>query len=402
MKVLFLSDNFPPEVNAPASRTWEHCEEWVRLGAEVTVITCFPNFPRGRIYEGYRNRWRKVEWINGIKVIRVWSYIAANQGFLKRTLDFISFSLRAFLAGLFVRTEVIVATSPQFFTALAGRALSFWKRKPWIMEVRDLWPESIKAVGAMKDGIFMRYFEWQELRCYRSARRIVCVTEAFRQSIAGRGIDADKIDVVTNGANLDLFQPREKDKDILQKLKLENKHVLGYTGTHGMAHNLEFILDCAKKVLDHEKIHFLFIGDGAERKKLLRKVESEGIINVSMLEPVSKDEISKYLSILDLAIINLKKSELFATVIPSKIFENAAMEIPILLGVDGEARSIVEGYNAGVYYDPDNHQSFIQAMNKMLDPVTHKEFASGCRKLSRDYDRKALAAKMLNIISASR
>ena len=158
MRILFLTDNFPPEVNAPASRTYDHAKEWVKAGHDVTVITCFPNFPKGEVYDGYRNKLYQREQVDGINVIRVWSYIAANKGFFKRTLDFISFSITSFIAGLFVKTDVIVATSPQFFTALSGRTLSFWKRKPWVMEVRDLWPESIKTVGAMKDNLFIRYF----------------------------------------------------------------------------------------------------------------------------------------------------------------------------------------------------------------------------------------------------
>ena len=133
MKILFLSDNFPPEVNAPATRTYEHCKEWVRMGAEVTVITCAPNFPQGKVYTGYKNSLHHVETMDGIRVVRVWSYIVANKGFFKRTLDFISYSITSFLAGLFMKTDVIIATSPQFFTALSGRTLSFWKRKPWIM-----------------------------------------------------------------------------------------------------------------------------------------------------------------------------------------------------------------------------------------------------------------------------
>ena len=149
MKILFLTDNFPPEVNAPATRTYEHCREWIRQGAEVTVITCTPNFPQGKVYKGYTNKPYQQEMMDGIHVIRVWSYITANEGFIKRTLDYISFSVTSFLAGLFQQADIIIATSPQFFTALSGRTLSFWKRKPWIMEVRDLWPESIKTVGAM-------------------------------------------------------------------------------------------------------------------------------------------------------------------------------------------------------------------------------------------------------------
>lgn len=401
MKILFLTDNFPPEVNAPATRTYEHCKEWVKQGADVTVITCFPNFPQGKIYEGYKNKWKTAEWIDGIKVVRVWSYISANEGFLKRTLDYISYSVTSFLAGLTEKADVIVATSPQFFTALAGRSLSFWKRKPWIMEVRDLWPESIKTVGAMNDNIFIRYFEKEEIWCYKSAKKIVTVTDSFKIELIKKGISASKIEVVKNGANLDLYHPQEKDRNLIAKLNLQDKKILGYIGTHGLAHKLDFILDCAKSIAKtNPEYHFLLIGNGAERNNLLLKAEQENITNVTLLESVPKNEVSGYLSILDVAIINLRKSELFTTVIPSKIFETSAMQIPILLGVDGESRSIVEEFGAGLYYEPENETDFINKLRLLFsDPEQYKRCKEGGATLALAFDRKLLANKMLSIIN---
>lgn len=400
MKILFLTDNFPPEVNAPATRTYEHCNEWVKLGAEVTVITCFPNFPKGELYEGYKNKWRKVEYIDGIKVIRVWSYIVANEGFLKRTLDYISFSVTAFLNGLFEKTDIIIATSPHFFTALSGRTLSFWKRKPWIMEVRDMWPESVKTVGALKDSLFIKYFEKEEMWCYKSATKIITVTDSFKETITRKGISGDKIEVVKNGANLELYSPKPKSEKLLEKLNLKGKKVLGYIGTHGMAHKLDFILDCARQMQEsHPAFHFLLIGDGAEKGNLIQKLETEKIKNVTMLSSVPKNEVADHLGILDAAIINLKKSKLFTTVIPSKIFETAAMEIPILLGVDGEARSIVEKYNAGLFYEPENQKDFIEKTEKLFsDDAQLKTCKTGCKKLAHAFDRKILATKMFHVL----
>lgn len=164
MRILFLTDNFPPEVNAPASRTFEHCREWVKAGHQVTVITCNPNFPQGKLFAGHRNRLLpQRDTIEGVEIVRVWSYITANEGFLKRILDYLSFAFTSFLAGLRHRPDVIVATSPQFFTTLSGAALSMVKNRPWIFEVRDLWPESIAAVGAMKSGRALRWLEKLEL-----------------------------------------------------------------------------------------------------------------------------------------------------------------------------------------------------------------------------------------------
>lgn len=400
MKILFLTDNFPPEVNAPATRTYEHCKEWVKSGVEVTVITCFPNFPQGKVYDGYKNKWKATEWIDGIEVIRVWTYITKNEGFILRTIDYISFSITSFITAISQHFDIIIATSPQFFTALAGRTLSFWKRKPWIMEVRDLWPESIKTVGAMKDNMVIRYFEKEEIWSYKSAARIVTVTDKFKSIIKEKGIQEDKIEVVKNGANLDLYKPKAKDERLLKRLKLKDKIVLGYIGTHGMAHNLAFVIDCAKDMMEsHPLFHFLFIGDGAEKNKLLEIVKAENVYNVTMLDSIPKNEVADHLSILDGAIINLKKSDLFKTVIPSKMFETSAMEIPILLGVDGEARSIIEEYGAGLFYEPENKVDFIQKVDLFFsDHDRIQDCKTGCRKLAQDFDRRKLATKMLNII----
>lgn len=399
MKILFLTDNFPPEVNAPASRTFDHCREWAKNGDEVTVITCAPNFPQGKVYPGYKNKFWQEERIEGIRVIRVWSYIVANKGFLKRTLDFISYSVSSFFAGLFVKSDLIVATSPQFFTALSGRALSFWKRTPWVMEVRDLWPESIKTVGAMKDNAFIRHFEWQEKRCYKSAKKIVVVTDSFRKKLIELGIPSEKIAVVKNGVDRSLFVPQPKDSELTSKLKLDGKTVVGYIGTHGMAHKLDFIIQTASKLKDtNPEYHFLFIGNGAEKEKLLKLKEDLNCDNVTMLDSVPKAEVKNYISILDVCLINLRKSDLFTTVIPSKIFENAAMEVPILMGVEGEAKEIVENYNAGICFEPENEKDFIAKLKIVTNPENQKVFKEGCKGLAIDFDRKNLAEKMLNVL----
>lgn len=396
MKILFLSDNFPPEVNAPATRTLEHCKEWVKAGHEVTVITCHPNYPIGKVYSGYKNCWKSVEEVEGIKVIRVWTYIASNKGFAKRILDYISFSITSFFAGLFLKCDIIVATSPQFFTALSGRTLHFFKRKPWIMEVRDLWPDSIKSVGAMKDGIVLRYFSKEEMWCYRSAKQIVVVTDTFKEVISGRGIPASKISVIKNGANLNLFTPREKPAHLVEKYGMAGKTVLGYVGTIGMAHKIDFLIDCVKE-LPH--CILMIMGDGAEKEAMIEKVKKENVTNVVFIDSVSKEQVPDYVALQDLALVNLRRDPLFTTVIPSKIFETSAMHIPIMLGVDGEARKLVEQYGAGLYYEPENKASFLEKLNIILSSKQkYEECQAGCDKLARAFDRKKLAQEMLEII----
>jgi glycosyltransferase involved in cell wall biosynthesis len=400
MKILFITDNFPPEYNAPATRTYEHCREWVKQGAEVTVITCFPNFPKGQVFKGYKNKWKETEYIDGIKVIRVWSFIAANTGTFKRTLDFLSFALTSFLSGLFVKCDLIVATSPQFFSAVSGRALGFFKKKRWVMEVRDIWPESIKAVEAVSSGWIIFLLEKVELFLYRSAYRIVVVTDSFRTNLIGRGVEADKIFVIKNGVDLSVFHPAPKDRALMGRLGIPDKYVVGYVGTHGLAHSLDFIVQSIHKLND-EGLHFVFIGDGAEKKNLVRQVEELGLKNVTFVDPVKKSEIPSYLSMIDIALVPLKRSPTFESVIPSKVFESVAMNTPILLGVNGETRSLIESYNSGIYFEPENEADFIQKLLLMREKLFRDSayFEKGCKMMSFDFDRLNLAKKMLGVLS---
>lgn len=400
MKLLFLTDNFPPEVNAPANRTYEHCKEWVNSGIEVTVITCAPNFPKGKVYPGYKNKFIQREEIDGIKVIRVWSYITANEGFLKRVLDYTSYAFMAFWVGLFIKTDLIIATSPQFFTAVSGSILAFFKRKKWVMEVRDLWPESIVAVGAMRRNFFITFFEWLEKRLYLSANHIIVVTDTFKEKISSRGISIEKISVFKNGANLDFFRAGEKPASLIKKHGFEGKFVIAYIGTHGMAHGLDFILDSIGELYNsNPEILFLFMGDGSEKNNLLSKAKELELKNVLFLDSVPKNEVVDYLKVMDVALVNLKKSETFLTVIPSKIFEAAAMNKPILLGLEGETKEIIETYQAGLCFIPEDRISFIEKVkNISLNLEEYMKFQEGCARLALDFDRKKIAKGMFETL----
>ncbi len=398
MKILFITDNFPPEVNAPATRTYEHAQEWIKLGAEVTVITCAPNFPHGNIYEGYKNKLYQKEMMEGIEVIRVWSYITANSGFAKRVIDYVSFAFSAFLVGLFSKYDIIIATSPQFFTTWTAWGLSKIRRKPWIFELRDLWPESIKTVGAMKQGRTIEILEKIELALYHDATRVIAVTDAFKTNLTSRGIEANKIDVITNGSNVELFYPRPKDQELLEQFNLNDKFIIGYIGTHGMAHSLDFIVSSIANIKD-ESIHFLFIGDGAMKQKIVELANSLALKNITFLDSITKDDVPRYFAICDISLAPLKKEDNFKMVIPSKIFEASAMQKPTLLGVEGQAQEIIEKYNAGLCFEPENEADFIQKVMLLKnDPTNYQELQKGCVKLAEAYDRKKLAAQMLLII----
>lgn len=394
MRILFITDNFTPEVNAPATRTYEHCKEWVSNGDEVTVITCAPNFPKGKVYDGYKNKLYQKEEIDGIKVIRVWSYISANEGFAKRILDFISFAFMAFWAGLFKKTDVIIGTSPQFFTTWTAETLSFFKRKPWVFELRDIWPESIRAVGAISgDSKVFKALEKIELRLYKRCDKVISVTNSFKDNLISRGIESDKIAVVRNGANLERFSKRSRHAGLESAIGLKNKFVVGYVGTHGMAHKLDFVLDAWPK--EQKDLHLILMGDGAEKEKLKEQALSLKITNITFLDSTSKDEVPNVLSLMDVSLVPLKKSDLFKTVIPSKIFENSAMQIPILLGVEGESAELVKSFSAGLCFEPENKTDFLEKLKLLKENKDlYLKCQEGCLSLAKSFDRKKMASDM--------
>lgn len=402
MHILFLTDNFPPETNAPASRTYEHARQWVSEGHRVTIVTCAPNFPTGRVYEGYRNRLWHRETIDGIDVVRVWSFISANEGFALRVLDFVSFMAAAMVAGLFVRKpDIVVATSPQFFTLIAGNWIRFWRRIPWVLELRDIWPESIKAVGAMKQSAIIRFLERVEMGLYRRADRIVVVARSFAEILAARGIDPGKIDIVTNGVDLSRFLPRRSD-DLRRRLGWSGRFVVGYIGTHGMAHALETILDAAEQMEADGRtpdVLLAFIGDGARKDALRQEAERRGLANVQFLPSVPKEDVAEHWGALDATVVHLRATDLFRSVIPSKIFEAMAMGVPILMGVEGEARDIVLDARAGLAFAPESAQGLADAIRALrADQALRRDMSTCAVSAAPRFDRRNLAREFLDIM----
>ena len=403
MRILFLTDNFPPETNAPATRTFEHTRRWVRAGMNVTVVTTAPNFPAGKLFSGYRNRLFQRERIDGVETIRVWTYITANEGFMRRTLDYMSFMVSGFLVSLFLRRpDVIISTSPQFFTACAAYVLSIFKRRPFVFELRDLWPDSIIAVEAMQDSAAIRALKRLEYFLYRKATRIVSVTNSFKSVLAGNGIPAEKIAVVRNGADLVGFTPGTKPEDLVRRHRLEGKFVAAYIGTIGMAHGLGTVLDAAEKMRANERVVFVVVGDGAERTMLEDQARRRSLANVRFVGPVGKDEVVRYWRLADAALVLLRDRPVFRHVLPSKIFEAMATARPIILGVLGESADLLLAAQAGVVFPPENALALAEAVTTLAGtPERAAEMGwRGRRFVEAELDRDKLAAAMLEELRA--
>tara|TARA_R110001599_G_scaffold353465_1_gene593097 strand:+ start:9690 stop:10916 length:1227 start_codon:yes stop_codon:yes gene_type:complete len=399
MHILFLTDNFPPEGNAPATRTYEHSREWVRLGHKVTVITCAPNFPEGVLFKGYKNKWYQREVVDGIDVVRVKTYITANEGFAKRILDYISFGFTGGIAGLFQKKpDVIISTSPQFFCACGAWVLSVVRWKPWIFELRDIWPASITAVGAMEKSTVIHLLEKLEMFLYRRADRIVSVTNSFKTELTERGIERNKIDVVVNGVDITKYRPVvEKDQALARQYGLEGKFVVGYIGTHGMAHALDKVLDAAERLQDNEEIRFLFTGGGAARAGLEQRALNRKLSSVVMMPRQPKEMMPAVWSLCDISLISLRDTPLFTKVIPSKIFESMGMGLPMIIACpEGEATGIVRDTGSGMVVPPEQPAVLASCIKELyVDRERMSELARASAASAATYDRAGQAFLML-------
>ncbi len=403
MRILFLSHYFPPEINAPASRTFEHCRVWAENGHQVVVATNVPNHPAGKIFPGYRNGLVQKERVSGIDVYRLLTLVAANRGFLLRTLNYTFYMLMAVLSAPFLpKADVVVSTSPQFFCGLAGFFVSRIKRARWVLEIRDIWPESIVAVGAMKKSVWIRFLEWMEAFAYRKADRIVVVSGAFTDHIEERAGAGKKVMVIPNGVDLQFFSPASDGSSIRMEAGLDDKFVVAYVGTFGMAHGLGTVLEAAELLRDTPEVMFLLVGDGAERSQLLKRREVLGLGNVVIMEQQPKRRMPEIWAAADVGMVLLRDQPVFRLVIPSKMFEAMATRTPVILGVRGESQRILESSGGGVVIPPEDAAALARTVRELTrNPDRCRMLGeAGRRFVEQQYGRRVLAREYQDLLEA--
>jgi glycosyltransferase involved in cell wall biosynthesis len=402
MRILFISQYFPPEMGAPAARTYELARRWVAEGADVTVVTAIPNHPTGVIPERYRHGRFFEERIDGIRVLRTWIYAAANRGFWRRSLNYVSFMLSSLLQGLrhAGSADVVVATSPQFLVGISGWIASRLRGVPFVFEVRDLWPDSIAALDVLHDGLLLRGLQRLEMGLYRQAALIVGVAQSTRDELVRRGIDPRKIVIIPNGADSQVFHDMEKYNGIRESLGLGRKFVVSYVGTHGMAHGLETVLECADRLRDHPDIAFLFVGEGARKDHLMGMAETLHLDNVHFVGEQPRERVPSYIATSDVSLVPLRRKALFTKVLPSKIFEIMGCSRPLILGVEGEARTAVQDAGAGLCVRPEDPDALRGAILELYGDPTRADTLgrNGREFVRRNYCRDQLADRYLQVL----
>lgn len=396
-------------MGAPSARAAELAQNWAREGHDISILTGFPNHPTGVVPEEWRTRLRRLiyrEKVGSIDVFRTWLWPLPNRKAHERIRNYASFFFSAAFRGLTLpRPDVVIATSPQLLVALAGWWLAFARQLPFVFEVRDLWPESLAAVGVgNQDSLLHLSLKAIARFLYERADLIVVVTPAFRDYLIEHWrIPREKISVVENGVETDVFcpQPTERSIKIVGQLQAEGRFLVGYVGTMGMAHGLDTLLDAAQRLsTQNPRVLFVLIGEGAEKERIQKSAQARGLENVRFLDQQPREDIPALISVLDACLVLLKKTEVFKTVIPTKMLEFMSCARPVILGVDGQAREILEAAQAGIVIEPENAQRLAEAVMTLADNhgCGQRLGINGRQYILQHYSRRSTAEKYVRVL----
>jgi len=361
-------------MGAPSARASELAQHWAQAGHDVSVLTGFPNHPTGVVPAEWRGRLRRLiyrEKIGSVDVFRTWLWPLPNRKAHERMRNYASFCVSAALRGMAIpRPDVIIASSPQLLVGLSGCWIAFSRQVPFVFEVRDLWPESLTAVGVGdEDSLLHHALAAVAKFLYQRSDRIVVVTPAFKEHLMRRWrVPAEKISVVENGVETDLFKPSSAAANhaLRREFGAEGKFLVCYIGTMGMAHGLETLLDAASQLQrQNSNAQFLLVGEGAEKERIMTIAKARGLTNVSFLDQQPREKIPAFIFASDACLVLLKKTDVFKTVIPTKMLEFMSCARPVILGVDGQARQIIEDAGAGLVIEPENSEALVGAINQL-------------------------------------
>lgn len=361
--ILFLSPYYLPEKAAAAVCISETAKGLVKRGHRVTILTTVPSYPDGIVPPAYRGRLLQQEFLDGVRVIRVWSLVSPNTSFVRRVISQLSFALLAPLLGgkTIGEPDVIIVQSPPLLDAIAGRMLASWKRCPFIFMISDHWPEVAIQLGVLRNRMIIRLARWLEWSTYRRAGLVWAQSEPLRDLLVRNGLSPKRVFCLTNGVNIHTFCPQPQ-KQARCELGWDDRFTLLHAGNHGLLYSLETVLKAAEMLRDDPDVHFVFVGNGVTKGQLMEHVRRSGLANVSFLDAVPHEEIPRLLAAADCCLVSLRKLPMSAMAVPVKMLEALACARPILLGVDGEARRIAVGARSALYVEPENEVALVSAI----------------------------------------
>ncbi|QUW21252.1 glycosyltransferase family 4 protein [Sporosarcina sp. Marseille-Q4063] len=401
MKILVLHQYFLGKDDPGGSRFNQFVKYWEEMGHEITVIAGTVHYATGEKEEKYKGKFVvKEEYSKNVNVLRTYVSESYNKSFLGRLWGYFSFSFSSLWAMLFhvKKHDVMIVTSPPLFVGITGILGKFFKRTPMVFEIRDLWPESAIDTGVLSNKLIIKIAYIVEKLSYRFADKINVLTPAFKQAlITKKGIAEKKICFIPNGADLDIFEPGPRDNWVREEYNLQDKFVVTYMGAHGVANHLDSLIDVAKEFSEDENVMIVLIGDGMKKAELKQRVEVEKIRNVLFVDSQSKHTIPDFCNASDICTAVLKKVETFKTVYPNKVFDYMSCAKPILIGIDGVARDLVEESGSGYYVDPEDAKAFADKIRELQkdEELRSKLGESGYAFVQESFSREALASKYI-------
>ncbi|ADU32143.1 glycosyltransferase family 4 protein [Evansella cellulosilytica] len=411
MKILYITQFFSPERVAAAFRAYDNAKVWVEAKEEVVVLTSYPNFPTGKIFDGYKVSLIESEKINNINVIRNKVSIRPNTNIINRLISYLSFPFYTIFNLVFNSKkigkgfDVILVTSGPIFTPIIGYLYSIMTKKPYVIELRDITYKQILATGGSRNKIGYKIIKFLELFLCKKAKKVITVTEGFKKELISAGIVDNKIEVIPNGMVI------SNSVDISIEKKEKNTVVIGYFGTLGISQDLQNIIDVLTSLnIGSLDVEFLIIGDGAEKQKLRKFLQEKQLMNVTLLGSMDVEKLERYYQKVDLCLVSLRNNEFFQNTIPSKIFHIMARKKSILfLGPEGETSNIIRKANAGITITKDSKEACIKYLsNEIVNLYNDGNFEealrdfgeSGFNYLKENYDREKLAKDYLRVLKS--
>lgn len=364
MRILILTQYYPPETGAPQNRLSGLARELKAVGHEVSVLTAMPNYPAMEVHPNYRGKWFFKEEIEGIAVFRSWIYVSKSRSIVSRLMNYFSFTFSSILTSSRIHGEmdVVMCESPPLFLGISGWWISKRKKAKLVFNVSDLWPESAEKLGVITNRFFLDMATRLEEFLYRKSFMVTGQTQGIVKNIKAR-FPEKTVHWLPNGVDDSIFNAVPDQNKRAALGFSEDDFLVLYAGIIGLAQGLDIILDTAAKVPPELKIKFLLLGEGPEKERLVLRKKNEKSDNVIFIDLVSREEVPSIVQAIDAAVIPLKKMDLFLGAIPSKIFENLALKKPIVLAVDGEARQLfIEEGKCGIYCEPENADAMTQAV----------------------------------------
>ncbi|WP_373516009.1 glycosyltransferase family 4 protein [Persicitalea sp.] len=407
MRILLIHQFFLEDDEGGGSRWNEMSRVWTEAGHKVTVLAGMVHYMAGNKNKYAGQRFHQSTNRDGVRVIRCHVSDSYHASFMGRLWAYFSFTLSSIWGGVRLakdKYDVIIVTSPPLFVGITAVVLSWWKRTPFVFEVRDLWPESAIDTGVLTNQMIIKFAYWFEAFVYRKAKLINVLTPAFRQVlIQKKGIPPEKIIFIPNAADFALSEEVRAGFDIgtfRVEQGLAEKFVITYVGAHGMANHLVQILDTAELLRD-TNVLFLLVGNGMQKQALVADAQRRGLTNVRFIDSVPKREVFKYIMASDMGTSVLKKVDTFKTIYSNKTFDYFSCQKPVLMVIDGVSRELVEAANAGLFVEPENPADFAKKIRYCLKNPERlpEQGQNGYRYAREHFDREKLALRYLELIS---